>query len=275
MKISLAYSTCPNDTFIFEAIANKRIDTEGLDFEIFMSDVEVLNSAAMNKKFQVSKLSYHAYAYLQNEYQILDSGSALGRGNGPLFISTKKLSDSEIANSVIAIPGKYTTANFLFSVAHPEAKTKIPMLFSDIEAAIKSGKVVAGVIIHENRFTYAERGFVKLLDLGEFWEQHINQPIPLGGIVVDRSLPIELKQTINRVVRRSLEYARQNPTVPMPYIKSFAQEIDADVMKKHIALFVNDFTLDLGNEGKTAIIKMLEQAKIAGLIDDVRTDLFL
>lgn len=275
MQISLAYSTCPNDTFIFDAIANNRIDCEGLEFDIHMADVEELNLAAFSNKFAISKLSYHAYAYIQDKYQICNSGSALGRGNGPLFISKRSISNKEITDAKIAIPGKYTTANFLFSIAYPQAINKKAVLFSDIESLINKNTFDAGVIIHENRFTYSERGFTKILDLGEYWEEKTQAPIPLGGIAIDRNLPDNIKKIFNRVLQRSLVYAFEHPEDSLNYIKQHAQEMEDDIIQKHIKLFVNKFSINLKKEGKNAIYTMLNEAKNAGLISTVRDDIFI
>lgn len=275
MKLKLAFSTCPNDTYIFDAIVNKRIDTEGLDFEIFMADVEDLNINAFQNTYHITKLSYHAYAYLQDNYQILNSGSALGSGNGPLFISKKNINNLDFNTIKVAIPGKYTTANFLFSIAYPDIKNKIPMLFSDIEQAISESNVDAGVIIHENRFTYSERGFVKICDLGEFWEQLTSMPIPLGGIAINRNLSEEIKLKFSRILKKSIQYAFDNKELSKQFIKQHAQELDDDIIEKHIKLFVNEYSLNLGDAGRKAINTMLEQAYKTGLIDNIRDDIFV
>ena len=208
MKLTLGFSPCPNDTFIFDALIHHKIDTEGLEFEVIMEDVEALNQRAFNQELDVTKLSYHAFAFLVEKYALLNSGSALGNGVGPLLIAKNKNVENVINQSVIAIPGKYTTANFLFSLAYPEAKNKQEIVFHDIEAAILRGSVDAGVIIHENRFTYQERGFVKILDLGEFWESTTGLPIPLGGIVINRKFPVEIQQKMDRVLQKSVRYAQ-------------------------------------------------------------------
>ena len=191
MKLTLGFSPCPNDTFIFDAMVHHKIDTEGLEFEVVMEDVEELNQRAFAHELDITKLSFHAYAYLINRYVLLSAGSALGNNCGPLLIAKKEMSEKEINNSKIAIPGKFTTANFLLGLAYPKAQNKIPVLFSEIEEAILSGKVDAGLVIHETRFTYHERGLVKIIDLGEYWEGDTGLPIPLGGIVVKRGLSTE------------------------------------------------------------------------------------
>ena len=258
--LSLGYSPCPNDTFIFDAMVHGRIDTEGLSFEVAHADVEVLNERAMRGELDVTKLSYHALGYVRDTYALLRSGSALGRGVGPLLIAKRPLNEEELRNSLVAVPGKYTTAHFLFRLAYPTVTQTQQLLFSDIEAAIRNGKVGAGVIIHENRFTYADRGFVKLRDLGEFWEESYGAAIPLGGIVVKRSLPLETQQKLQRVMRRSVAYAQTHPQASADYVRAHAQEMDPEVTQKHIDLYVNDFTLDLGAEGERAIRTLFDAA---------------
>ena len=209
MSLSLGFSPCPNDCFMFDAIVNKRIDLEGLEFSIRMADVEALNKAAFAEEADVTKLSYHAYAYCIGNYVLLDAGSALGRNCGPLLISKRSIAKEDVAAGGlrIAIPGKYTTANFLLGLAFPQAQDKTELVFSAIEPALLDERFDAGLIIHENRFTYEAKGLKKIIDLGEFWEGETGAPIPLGGIVIKRSLPDEVKQRVNRVLRRSVEYA--------------------------------------------------------------------
>jgi 1,4-dihydroxy-6-naphthoate synthase len=266
MKLTLGFSPCPNDTFIFDALIHGRIDTEGLEFEVFLGDVEELNRRAGAADLDITKLSYHAYAHLTNEYVLLDAGSALGNNCGPLLIAKKSIPAQDIPNLSIAIPGKLTTANFLLSLAYPEAKNKIEMLFSDIEGAVLSGVVDAGLIIHENRFTYLEKGLVKLIDLGEFWEQTTGMPIPLGGIVIKRNLPDEIIQKVNRCIRRSVEHAWANPNDAESFIAQHAQEIDPAVRQQHIDLYVNQFSADLGEQGRNAVNHLFQFALQNGII---------
>lgn len=253
MKLTFAYSPCPNDTFMFEPIVSKRIDTEGLEFEIHLADVEVLNKAAAEQKFDITKLSFNAYTRLTPYYQLLNAGSALGRKCGPLLISKKVMNEEEINKSKIAIPGKNTTANFLLSFAFPGIQQKKEKLFSDIETSVLNAEVDAGVIIHENRFTFHEKGLTKVRDLGEHWEEKTGFPIPLGGIVTRRKMPDELKQKIDRVIARSVAYALEHPSSGMDYIRAHAQEMDDDVMQAHINLYVNNFSAHIGEEGTASI----------------------
>lgn len=271
MKISLGFSPCPNDTFIFDAMIHQKIDTEGLEFDVVMEDVEQLNKKAFAGILDVSKLSYHTFAYVLDEYALLHSGSALGNNCGPLLIAKSPLSEAELQSAKIAIPGKFTTANFLLSLVIPSNQNKIELLFSKIEDAVLNGSVDAGLIIHENRFTYASKGLVKLMDLGEYWESSTQLPIPLGGIVARRALPFALQQKIERVLKRSVQFALDHPEQTLGFVSRYSQEMDEEVMFKHIELYVNDFTVELGSTGKKAIEKLFETAFEKGIIHSKST----
>jgi len=275
MKLKLGFSTCPNDTFIFDALVHHKIDTEGLEFDLLLADVEELNKIAFSYSIDVTKLSYHAYAFVSDNFTLLDSGSALGNNNGPLLISKKKIYPDEIDHIKIAIPGKYTTANLLLSIAYPMALNKKEYLFCDIEEVVLSNEMDAGLIIHENRFTYEQKGLIKIIDLGEYWENKTKQPIPLGGIVVNKALSKEIQLKINRLVRKSTEYAYENPDSSLAFIKQYAQEMDPDIMRKHIALYVNDYTFDLGEPGKKAIRTLYKEAAIVPEFPKVNEQIFL
>jgi 1,4-dihydroxy-6-naphthoate synthase len=277
MTLTLAFSPCPNDCFIFDAIVNRRIDLEGLDFTVTLADVEALNKAAFAGAVDVTKLSFHAYAYCAGQYVLLDAGSALGNNCGPLLISQRELTpdDARRGDLRIAIPGKYTTANFLLGLAFPQATNKVEMLFSDIEPALLAGEVDAGLIIHENRFTYQAKGLKKIIDLGEFWEAETAAPIPLGGIVVRRALPEDVTERVNRVLRRSVEYAFAHRDASLPYVRAHAQEMSEEVMYKHIDLYVNGYSVDLGPRGRRAIELLFERAAASGVIPRVTAPLFL
>jgi 1,4-dihydroxy-6-naphthoate synthase len=253
---------------MFDAIVNRRIDLEGLDFQVRMADVEALNMAAFAGEVDVTKLSYHAFAYCSADYALLHAGSALGRNCGPLLISKRPLSADDVhaGNLRIAIPGKYTTANFLLSLAFPTARDKTELLFSDIETAVLDGRFDAGLIIHENRFTYEAKGLRKIVDLGEFWEAETGAPIPLGGIVIRRSLSPDVVQRVNRVLRRSVEYACAHREASLPFVREHAQEMSDEVMYKHIDLYVNEFSVDLGPEGRRAVEVLFDRARAAGII---------
>jgi len=281
MKLTTGFSPCPNDTFIFDALIHHKIDTEGLEFEVYYDDVETLNQKAFRGELDITKLSYHAFAYAADKYVLLDAGSALGFGVGPLLISKADENDlrakletphSEVN---IGIPGKYTTANFLLSLAFPEATNKQEIVFSDIENAVLEGRIDIGLIIHENRFTYQDKGLKKVIDLGDYWEKRTGCPIPLGGIVANRKLPADVQQKINRVLRRSVEYAFANPKSGLEYIRSHAQEMSEEVMYKHIDLYVNKFSVDLGEEGKKAVRLLFDTALEKGIIPEVNGSLFL
>ena len=275
MKLSLGFSPCPNDTFIFDALVHQRIDTEGLEFEVVLADVEELNQRAFQADLDITKLSYHAFAHLIPKYALLESGSVLGNNCGPLLIGKKAFMASEINVARIAIPGKYTTANFLLSLAYPEATNKEEMLFSDIEEAVLSGSVDLGLIIHENRFTYQDKGLVKIRDLGEFWEESTQMPIPLGGIVIKRSLPLAIQQKVNSVLKKSIEYAFDHPKESLPYIRTYAQEMDESVMYQHIGLYVNKYSLSLGKKGRDAVQHLFNQARLKNIVPTHTESLFV
>ena len=279
---TLGFSPCPNDCFMFDAMVFGKIDTEGLEFDVIMDDVESLNTMALDNQLDISKISYHTFLYLSEKYKILNSGSALGNGCGPILISRDdnmrtiidnlKTKDNNIR---IAIPGRYTTANLLLNIAFPEFVNFFEMKFFDIEDAVLKGDVDAGVIIHENRFTYQDKGLYKVLDLGEFWETLAIAPIPLGGIAIKKDIPDEIKLKVNRVLRRSIEYAFNNPQASRAFVKRNAQEMSEEVIFKHIDLYVNNFSIDLGNEGKRAVYLLMQHANRIGLITKKAEDIFV
>jgi 1,4-dihydroxy-6-naphthoate synthase len=277
MKLSLGFSPCPNDCFMFDAIVNRRVDLEGLEFAVHLADVEDLNQTALAGQAQITKLSYYAYAHCTERYVLLDAGSALGRDCGPLLISKRDISRQEAAQGSlrIAIPGKYTTANFLLGLAFPRAQNTSELVFSEIEAALLRDEYDAGLIIHENRFTYEAKGLKKIIDLGEFWESGTGAPIPLGGIVISRLLPDEVKHCVNRVLRRSIEHAFAHRAETLPFVRAHAQEMSEEVMYKHIDLYVNDFSVHLGHEGRRAVELLFEKARATGIIPLVADELFL
>lgn len=275
MKLTLGFSPCPNDTFIFDAMIHGKIDTEGIDFLPVIADVEELNQQAFAKELDITKLSYHAFAFLLKNYALLDAGSALGNNVGPLLIAKAPMEKEAVRKTRIAIPGKYTTANFLLSLAYPEAQNKEEMLFSDIEDAVLSGKADAGLIIHENRFTYQEKGLVKLRDLGEYWESTTHMPIPLGGIVASRTLPPTVLQAVNRIMARSVAFAMNHPEEPKPFVRQHAQEMDEEVMYKHINLYVNEYTRSLGIKGRQAVQRLFDIATAKGVIPAQQVSIFV
>ncbi len=271
MKLSLGFSPCPNDTFIFDALVNKKIDTGGLEFDVHLEDVQTLNQWAISGRLDVSKISYGVLPLVLNDYMLLNSGGALGMGVGPLLISKSNagipagiLGRQKVEAAMIAIPGENTTAHFLFSLAYPHAAHKVFMRFDDIEnfvlhppeAFVESGTDTFGVIIHENRFTYQDKGLHKIVDLGDYWEQTTGNPIPLGGIVIKSNLGLSMQ--VDRLIRRSIEYAFEQYPFISDYTKQHSQEMSESVMRQHIDLYVNNYSIDLGDKGKAAVLKLME-----------------
>ncbi len=259
MKLTLGFSPCPNDTFIFDALVHQKIDTGGLSFDVVLEDVETLNQWALEGRLDITKLSFPALFRSLENYTLLNAGSALGKGVGPLLVRKKEtdISDDDIKNQLIAIPGINTTANLLLNFAYPEATSKQAMLFSDIEDFVAGGQAGLGLIIHENRFTYQEKGLVKVADLGEIWEQKMNMPIPLGGIAINQSVKRSVAIQVEELIRKSLEYAFANYPQVSDYVKQHSQTMSEEVMRQHIQLYVNNYSLDLGSEGKKAIEQLL------------------
>lgn len=274
-KLSLAFSPCPNDCFIFDALVHKRIDSGDFEFDVHLEDVETLNHNALAENWDVTKLSYAAFSFCAENYQWLTSGSALGTKCGPLLISKNNYGWYEVDNLRIAIPGKMTTANFLLSLAKPNATNRTEILFSEIEDAVLQNKFDAGLIIHENRFTYEQKGLKKIRDLGDWWEEKYSAPIPLGGIAIRRNLDEEVKKEINRFIRESVEFAFAHPEKSMPYVRAHSQSMDEKVMKQHIDLYVNKYSVDLGEVGKNAIEKMYAVAESNQLIQKIVRPLFV
>ena len=257
MQLTIGFSPCPNDTFIFDALIHHKINTEGLQFKFVLEDVQTLNDWALEGRLDITKLSYGVLPLVLNRYKLLDSGSALGKGVGPLLITNERDGVLNVEEQVIAIPGKNTTAHLLFSLKYPLAKNKIFMRYDEIENFVLQGKGL-GVIIHENRFTYKEKGLIKIIDLGDYWEQQNNVPIPLGGIVIKKSIEIDLQQKINRLIKESIEYAYKHYPLLNDFIKENSQEMSEAVMLEHINLYVNNYSLSLQREGREAVLKLLE-----------------
>ena len=255
--IDIGFSPCPNDTFIFDALVNQKIDTKGYTFNIHLEDVQTLNEWAIAGKLPYSKISYGVWPLLKNSYQLLNSGGALGKGVGPLLIY--KDQQPAVETMQVAIPGINTTAHLLFSLAFPEVTNKKFLVFNEIEEAVLSGQVDAGVIIHENRFTYAQKGLSKWMDLGSFFEEKFNAPIPLGGIIANNQRDPKEIATIDALIKESVEYAFKNSYDTLPeFVKTHSQEMSEAVMRQHIDLYVNDFSVDMAIEGKLAINKLVE-----------------
>ncbi len=257
MKLTLGFSPCPNDTFVFDALVNGEVDTGDLRFEPVLADVQTLNDWALAGRLDVSKISYGVLLRVADRYALLDAGGALGKGVGPLLVARPGGSRFDPTTMTVAIPGRDTTAHLLFSLAFPGATRKTFLVFSAIEAAVLRGDVDAGVIIHEGRFTYAAKGLVKLLDLGEHWERETRSPIPLGGIVARRTVDARVRRKVDRLIRLSLERANADRAHLSGYVRRHAQEMDEGVMRQHVDLYVNEFSLGLGEAGRRAVETLL------------------
>ena len=275
MKLSLGFSTCPNDTFIFDAIVNKKIDLQVFDFDIVMADVEQLNKMTINQELDIAKISYHTYCYVANNYKILNSGSALGFGNGPLLVSKRKIYPDEVPYLKIAIPGVHTTAFLLLRILFNNLHQTKEYLFSEIEKALLDNEVDAGLIIHETRFTYQSRGLKKIADLGQMWEQRSNLPIPLGGIVIKREFDNNIQTKFDRILYNSIQKAIQKPNETYNFVKQHAQEMDTDIMQQHINLYVNEYSQKLNQQGKDAILYLLKEAQKIGSIQQLPNEIFV
>jgi 1,4-dihydroxy-6-naphthoate synthase len=273
--LKLGISSCPNDTFMFDALINRKIDNEGLSFKLSITDIENLNKSAIDNDSDISKISYAVYPGIAENYVILDSGSAIGYNNGPLLVSKRKIYPDEVKVVKIAIPGKHTTANLLLSIIFPEAKFKTEYLFSDIEDVVLSGEMDAGLIIHENRFTYEKKGLRKISDLGEIWYNRTNSPIPLGAIVANRKLPAGLIKKVNNLIRKSIEFAFQNPNSSYNFVKKHSFNLDDEIIKKHIDLYVNDYSITMGDKGRQSIKELFKKAMEVSIIPEVPDDIFI
>lgn len=258
MNFTLGFSPCPNDTFIFDALVNKKIDTGDFHFDVRLEDVETLNELAKKERLDLTKISYGVLPLVAKNYVVMNSGSALGKGVGPLLISQKPVDFDEVEHYTIAIPGENTTAHLLFSLAFPNAKNKIFKRYDEIESSVLQSEKILGVIIHENRFTYMDRGLYKIVDLGNFWEEKTGLPIPLGGIVAKRSFDENVLMKVDALIKESMEYAFENYPLITGYVKQHSQEMEPEVMKKHIDLYVNKFSINLGKDGRNAIQKFMQ-----------------
>ncbi len=273
-SLSLGYSPCPNDTFIFYALIHGQVGIEGIKFTERLEDVETLNRLALDGQLDLTKISYHALGHLREQYCLLRSGGALGRGCGPLVVARQATDMAQLRGKKIAIPGQLTTANLLLQLYGEGYEELLILPFHEIMPALVAGQADAGVIIHESRFTYQQHGLQQVLDLGQWWEEVSGCPIPLGGILAKRSLGAELIGQIDRTLRASVEYAFANPQQPRAYIKQHAQELEDEVIRSHIELYVNDFSLDLGEEGERAIETLFSRAEARGIIPRCELPLF-
>jgi 1,4-dihydroxy-6-naphthoate synthase len=270
--MKLGYSFCPNDTFIFYALTHGKIELSEPVQEL-LEDVETLNQWALAGTLEMTKISYHAYAHVRQQYVALRSGGALGRGVGPLIVAKTKL--ESLVGKTVAIPGNLTTAFLLLKLSQPEGVNTVVMRYDEIMPAIERGEVDAGLIIHESRFTYAQHGLVNLLDLGEWWESETGLPIPLGAILVRRDLGLEKQRSLNAAVKASLEYAYTHPNEPKAYIRQHALEMEDGVMQAHIDLYVNEYSLDVGDLGEKAVNELFSRAEARGLISASKLELFV
>jgi 1,4-dihydroxy-6-naphthoate synthase len=265
-QLTIGYSPCPNDTFIFYALVHGKVHVPGIEFREQLADVETLNRMALEGSLDITKISFHALGHLRERYALLRSGSALGRGCGPLIVAKPGTTFEDIKKGVIAIPGKLTTASLLLRLLDPAIENTVVMVFDRIMDAVVKGNASAGLIIHESRFTYPLYKLEKLLDLGAWWEKHSGLPIPLGGILGKRSLGRDILLSIEAGIRKSLQYANAHPDEVLRYCKQHSQEMDENVMKNHIDLYVNDFSLDLGQEGLAAVRRLFDEAEASGII---------
>lgn len=273
--LTIGFSPCPNDTFIFHAMTHGLVEAPGISFaKEVLADVETLNEWALGGRFDVSKVSFHAFGHILDEYVLLDAGSALGRGCGPLLVAGKPLSRDDLAGLKVAIPGNYTTAAMLLRLCVPQCDQLVVMGFEQIMPAIVAGEVDAGVIIHESRFTYPQYGLHLIQDLGYWWEELSGHPIPLGGIVARRSLGQEKIGKVEAMIRDSVRWAFAHPADSQPYIKMHAQEIDEQVTREHISLYVNSYSEHLGEKGVAAVEEFLRRGRAAGVIPPGRDDWF-
>ncbi|MBS1748355.1 MAG: 1,4-dihydroxy-6-naphthoate synthase [Bacteroidetes bacterium] len=281
MKFTLGFSPCPNDTFIFDALVNKKIGTGELEFEPLLEDVQTLNQWAIEGKLDISKISYGVLPLVLSQYKMLHSGGALGKGVGPLLISANVVDIHKpgfnIDDYTIAIPGENTTAHILFSLVYPKAKNKVFKVFYEIEDFLLSttGEKTLGVIIHENRFTYQNKGLFKLMDLGDFWEKKTGYPIPLGGIALKKNIPLTIQKSIEALIKDSIVYAFNNYPYLPDYIRRHSQEMEEAVMRQHIDLYVNEYSLDIGAEGKNAVNSFIEIYKLSHPGASISNEVFI
>lgn len=274
--LSLGYSPCPNDTFIFYALMHGKIDAGDLNFKEILLDVETLNQMALKGKLDITKVSYNAFGNLREDYCLLRSGGALGRGCGPLVVASNECEMKDLKGKTIAIPGELTTAYLLLQLYDPDFKSNVKVMpFHEIMGAVKEGKADAGLIIHEGRFTYSSYGLKKIIDLGEWWEKETGLPIPLGCIIAKRRLGRELIEKLERLIRESVLYAISRRDEPVKYIKKHSQELDDSVIAEHINLYVNDYSVDIGDDGIRAVRKLLDMAEERGIIKKSAKPLFI
>jgi len=266
MELTLGYSPCPNDTYIFHALTHGLVDTGDISVAERLEDVETLNRLALDGVLDLTKISYHAFMHVRERYCLLRSGGALGRGCGPLVVSKSKTDMASLKGRRIAVPGRYTTAQLLLTLYGEGYEDVVPMRFDRVMDSVLDGETDAGLVIHEGRFTFGEKGLHMVTDLGEWWESHTGLPIPLGGILARRDLGRDVVERADSCIRASIEYATENPGAARDYIKAHSQELEDGVIDSHISLYVNEFSLDIGKEGEAAVRKLVEMAESRGLV---------
>ncbi|MGH9321952.1 MAG: 1,4-dihydroxy-6-naphthoate synthase [Vicinamibacteria bacterium] len=263
MRLSLAYSPCPNDTFMFGALAQRRLSAPDLELEITLDDVEALNQAAFARTHHLTKLSAAAYVQLQDRYQALRVGAALGRGAGPLVVTREPLAREALAGSRVALPGQHTTAHLLFRAWAPPNVEPVHLRYDQIMGAVSAGEVEAGVLIHEGRFVYAQQGLSLLADLGEWWEEDTDLPLPLGLVAARRDLPQRVVTQVEESLRASIVWAQSHREEIFPYLREHAQELAPDVIWRHVDLYVNEQSLGLDAGGEAALERLAALAQHA------------
>ncbi|MDP6545447.1 MAG: 1,4-dihydroxy-6-naphthoate synthase [Phycisphaerae bacterium] len=266
MKLTVAYSPCPNDTFMFHDLASGKLTMPDRRIEVQLHDVETLNRMALAGTFDVTKVSFHTYLLVRKQYQLLSVGAALGFGCGPLVVSNGSIAASEIAGARVAVPGKLTTAHLLLELWEPRITNKVFVRYNKVMDMVAGGEVDAGVIIHEGRFVYEQAGLELLSDLGLWWQEQTQLPIPLGGIVARKSLGKETISRFESVLREAIGNSMADPAGTREYVLQHAAEMDSNVLDEHIKAFVNDYSLDLGDEGRSAVAEMRQRAQAAGII---------
>lgn len=275
-SLSLGYSPCPNDTFIFFPLVHGKVDTNSLKFKEVLEDVETLNRMARESRLDITKASFHAFGHIRDDYCLLRSGGALGKGCGPLVVARKEMDMSALRGKTIAIPGTFTTAFLLLQIFDPVLRENVKiMAFNEIIDAVKYGEADAGLIIHESRFTFQRAGLKKVIDLGDWWEKETGHPIPLGGIFARRELGPELITKVDGYLRNSIEYSFSHREESVSYIKHHAQELEDEVISRHIKLYVNDYSLDIGESGERAVVELFRRAEEQGIIKSSSKSFFI
>lgn len=273
-KIRVGFSPCPNDTFMFDALVNGQIQHEQFEFDFIIADVEELNRKAFHGELDMTKLSVHAFGHVADRYSILNSGAALGHNCGPLLIGKNKIDLQDISSQICAIPGKYTTAFLLSRIFFPDLISTKEILFSEIEDAVLHESASLGLIIHESRFTFQDKGLIELADLGKYWYRDTGLPLPLGVIAIHKHLETDEQKKLNTLLNNSIQSAFAKKDCISDFVRSHAQSMSESVLKKHIDLYVNEFSLDLGPVGRSAIRFLLNKGAASGCFEAVSDSIF-